>query len=222
MVKFYGVVFLGLPREEAWRRPRRRPCRARRAWSGWRSGAWCWACSRCSWSARSIRSRTMLVGATLQESLRSRAGCSSPRSQPERASYSPLIFLLVIVGVVLVTFLLVRRFYHGRMRRAPPWDCGFPARRRACRTAPRGSASRSSRSSSRSSSIERHHPSPFDERPHYSSQARGPPLVLVVPADRQAGRAAVGAGRRAASRPHSAVSGLQLRHAAVCCCLLVR
>ena len=25
-----------------------------------------------------------------------------------------------------LTFSLVRRIYHGRLRRAPPWDCGFP------------------------------------------------------------------------------------------------
>jgi len=29
--------------------------------------------------------------------------------------------------VTLLTFLLVRRFYHGRVRFADPWDCGFPA-----------------------------------------------------------------------------------------------
>jgi hypothetical protein len=45
---------------------------------------------------------------------------------PAEASYSPVIFLLVIVAVVLLTILLVRRFYHGRVRYSPPWDCGFP------------------------------------------------------------------------------------------------
>jgi hypothetical protein len=44
----------------------------------------------------------------------------------ERASYSPVIFLVVIVAVTLLTFLLVRRFYHGRVRLSDPWDCGFP------------------------------------------------------------------------------------------------
>jgi hypothetical protein len=37
-----------------------------------------------------------------------------------------VIFLVVIVGVVLLTILLVRRFYHGRVRYSHPWDCGFP------------------------------------------------------------------------------------------------
>jgi formate hydrogenlyase subunit 3/multisubunit Na+/H+ antiporter MnhD subunit len=45
---------------------------------------------------------------------------------PEEASYSPLIFLVVIVAVTLLAFLLVRRFYHGRVRFVDPWDCGYP------------------------------------------------------------------------------------------------
>src|SRR5688572_3819428 len=45
---------------------------------------------------------------------------------PERASYSPLFFLMVIVTVFLLSFWLVRVFYHGRLRRTPAWDCGFP------------------------------------------------------------------------------------------------
>src|SRR5512134_4182637 len=45
---------------------------------------------------------------------------------PERASYSPVIFFVVIVAVVLAAFWLVRLLYHGRLRRTPAWDCGFP------------------------------------------------------------------------------------------------
>ena len=43
-----------------------------------------------------------------------------------QASYSPIVFLLVIAAVFGLTFWVVRRFYHGRLRRAAPWDCGFP------------------------------------------------------------------------------------------------
>ena len=46
---------------------------------------------------------------------------------PEQASYGAAVFLAVILTVTLVTFFLVRRFYHGRVRIAAPWDCGFPA-----------------------------------------------------------------------------------------------
>ena len=45
---------------------------------------------------------------------------------PERASYSPLIVLAVIVGVVLLTFDLVHRLYHGRVRRAPAVGLRLP------------------------------------------------------------------------------------------------
>jgi hypothetical protein len=43
-----------------------------------------------------------------------------------RASYGPLIFFAGVAASVALAFFLVRRFYHGRLRRAAPWDCGFP------------------------------------------------------------------------------------------------
>ena len=39
---------------------------------------------------------------------------------------SSLIFLLGIVASCALAFLLVRRLYHGRLRRGLPWACGFP------------------------------------------------------------------------------------------------
>jgi formate hydrogenlyase subunit 3/multisubunit Na+/H+ antiporter MnhD subunit len=45
---------------------------------------------------------------------------------PERAAYSPAVFLLAALLVVLLTVLAVHRLYHGRVRRAAPWDCGYP------------------------------------------------------------------------------------------------
>lgn len=47
-------------------------------------------------------------------------------SQQAQASYGPFVFLLVIAVVVMITYLAVRLCFHGRLRRAPPWDCGFP------------------------------------------------------------------------------------------------
>ncbi len=44
----------------------------------------------------------------------------------DRSSYSPLIVLVVIVIVVLLTVQIVHRFYHGRVRRAPPWGLRLP------------------------------------------------------------------------------------------------
>jgi hypothetical protein len=42
-----------------------------------------------------------------------------------RASYSPIVFLIVIVCVTLLTLILVRRFYHGRVRYSEAWGCGY-------------------------------------------------------------------------------------------------
>ena len=45
---------------------------------------------------------------------------------PQRASYSPVLFLVVATLAVLLAWVAVRAFYHGRIRRAAPWDCGYP------------------------------------------------------------------------------------------------
>ena len=47
-------------------------------------------------------------------------------TSPEHASYAPLIFLLVISVVFALTYWAVRWIWHGRVRRVPPWDCGYP------------------------------------------------------------------------------------------------
>ncbi len=44
----------------------------------------------------------------------------------ERASYMPLAFVLMLLVCSAVTYVLVRRVYHGRFRRSIPWGCGFP------------------------------------------------------------------------------------------------
>jgi formate hydrogenlyase subunit 3/multisubunit Na+/H+ antiporter MnhD subunit len=42
-----------------------------------------------------------------------------------RASYSAPVFLVAIMAVVILTMVAVGLFYHRRVRRAAPWDCGF-------------------------------------------------------------------------------------------------
>lgn len=122
MVKFYGVVFLGQPREPSLVQAHR---------SNWleRIGL-AWLAAGCiaigvepQLALQTVGSVTgMLVGQTI---------ASSPSAwriapiAPEQASYSGWIFLLVIVCVVAITYLAVRLLVHGRVRRAPPWDCGY-------------------------------------------------------------------------------------------------
>jgi hydrogenase-4 component B len=133
---------------------------------------------------------------------------------PERASYSPLLFLLLMAASFALAFVLVRRLYHGRLRRAAPWDCGFPLQTRACRTPPRASASRSGRSSSPSSASS----GPADAR---STRSRATAWKvgdhfwhwLYLPVAR-AGPKRVAPGRPAAAGTHLDLPDVQLRHAA--------
>jgi hydrogenase-4 component B len=121
-VKFYGVVFLGQPREASLSEAHD---------ANWleRAGL-AWLALGCIligvmpqlalWPAGAVTGQ--LMGQRVQPS-------SIWRIAPiaaEQASYSGLILLAGIVGVVGVTFLLVRWLAHGRMRRVPAWDCGYP------------------------------------------------------------------------------------------------
>jgi hypothetical protein len=45
---------------------------------------------------------------------------------PERSSYNGLVFLAFIAISGSLTAFAIHRFASRRVRRAPPWDCGFP------------------------------------------------------------------------------------------------
>ncbi len=91
-------------------------------------------------------------------------------TSPEKASYAPLLFLLGIVLTVLVTFLLVRRFYHGRMRRSDPWDCGFLGLNARMQDSAEGFGQPIKQIFEPFFKIERSHPTPLDVRPVYFSR----------------------------------------------------
>ncbi|HET9735869.1 MAG TPA: hydrogenase 4 subunit B, partial [Burkholderiales bacterium] len=126
MVKFYGVVFLGQPREE-------KLAQAHDAGILERIGL-LWLAAGCvAFGVLPVQVITLIdfvTGPMLGTNLSKATGAThwlflAPISA-ERASYSPA---LVLVGLAVLTglaWLAVRRFYHGRVRRAPPWDCGFP------------------------------------------------------------------------------------------------
>lgn len=84
-----------------------------------------------------------------------------------RASYSPLYFLLAVAGVMLLTLLLVRRLYHGRVRRSVPWDCGHPAQTARMQDTAEGFGQPIRRIFEPFFRIEREVPTPFDTHPRY-------------------------------------------------------
>ncbi len=126
MVKFFGVVFLGRPREE-------KLAEAHDAGFLERLGlAWLAAgCLLLGIFPVAVMElidpvATLLVGHGLAQGGRIGDWLVLAPVSAERASYSPLAMLAVALAVVGLTFVLVRRFYHGRVRRAAPWDCGYP------------------------------------------------------------------------------------------------
>jgi hydrogenase-4 component B len=124
-VKVYGVAFLGQPRGKAQVFPDAGP--SERLGLAWLSAA----CLVLGLFPAAMLHMLSEVGMSLTgrglpaEALESNWLWLVP-THPAQASYSALIFLLVVLAVVLLTIRLVRLFYHGRVRRADPWDCGFP------------------------------------------------------------------------------------------------
>ena len=166
MVKFYGVIFLGRPRE---------PNLAYAKDAGWRERiAFVWLAAGCvllgifpvTVIAMLDPVNVMLLGSSALH-----AGGSWLQLAPinaDRSSYSPLIVLVVIVAVVLLTIMVVHRFYHGRVRRAPPWDCGFPLQTPRMQDTAEGFGQPIREVFAPVLRIERHLPSPFDTAPRYA------------------------------------------------------
>jgi NADH:ubiquinone oxidoreductase subunit 5 (subunit L)/multisubunit Na+/H+ antiporter MnhA subunit len=124
MVKFFGVIFLGQPREE-------RLALAHDA-GRWERAGMLWLVAGCvalgllpNLFIRLIDPVTQqLVAAGLGATVREHAWLLAPTGI-ERASYGPVVFLLGVAASFGLAWLLVRRLYHGRVRRAPAWDCGY-------------------------------------------------------------------------------------------------
>jgi hypothetical protein len=125
MVKFFGVIFLGQPREE-------KLSHAHDA-GAWERVGMLWLALGCVGLGLApvqfiqfIDPVTQqLVAAGLGRTVAASGWLLAP-SSVERASYGPVIFLVGVAASFGLAFLLVRIFYHGRIRRSPAWDCGYP------------------------------------------------------------------------------------------------
>jgi hydrogenase-4 component B len=123
MVKFYGVVFLGQPREAAL-------ARAHEASRLERAGLVWLALACVALGVFPVQMIAVLDGVS-RDLLGSGLGAPAAHwwllapPAARGASYGPLVFLLVSAVVIVLTMFAVRLFYHRRVRRAPPWDCGF-------------------------------------------------------------------------------------------------
>ncbi|HXD39670.1 MAG TPA: hydrogenase 4 subunit B [Ramlibacter sp.] len=125
MVKFFGVIFLGQPREE-------KLAQAHDAGS-WERVGMLWLVLGCVVLGLLPVQFIQLIDPVTQQLIAAGLGRTVAASgwllapiSVERASYGPVIFLIGVAAGCWVAFFMVRRFYHGRLRRSPAWDCGFP------------------------------------------------------------------------------------------------
>lgn len=165
MVKFFGVIFLGQPREATL-------ARAHDAGILERIGL--------IWLALGCLALGLLptrVVATLRIVVEDLSGTTLPHETgpwwlliplPGRqASYSALLFFVAIAAVVIITIFAVRRFYHGRTRHAPPWDCGFARLNARMQDTAEGFGQPIRHIFEPFFAMKRELPSPFDKAPRY-------------------------------------------------------
>jgi len=166
MVKFFGVVFLGQPREEAL-------SKAHDA-GGWERLGMLWLAAGCvllgllptQFIALIEPVTHQLVGAGLANAAAPGGWLLVPVAM-ERASYGPVIFLLGGAAGSALAYLMVRRFYHGRSRRSPAWDCGYPWQTARMQDTAEGFGQPIRQIFEPFFRMERELPSPFDTHPRY-------------------------------------------------------
>jgi len=169
MVKFYGVVFLGRPREPNLAHARDAGPFERIALVWFGVGCLLLGLFPVQVIAYIDPINAMLVGSVV-----SHPGATwwllAP-IDPDRASYSAVIVLIATVVVLLLTIQVVHRFYHGRLRKGPVWDCGFPAQTPRMQDTAEGFGQPIRQIFEQFFRIERILPSPFDGEPRYFVRA---------------------------------------------------
>jgi hypothetical protein len=167
MVKFYGVIFLGQPREPnlAHARDAGRYERAALVWLA--AGCVVLGLFPVTIIGMLDPINLMLLGTSPLQEGSGNWLLLAPISE-DRASYSPLVMLVVVVAVVLATMWIVHRVWHGRVRQAPPWDCGYPLQTPRMQDTAEGFGQPVRQVFEPFFGIERELPSPFDAAPRYS------------------------------------------------------
>ncbi len=167
MVKFYAVVFLGRPREPNLAYAKDAGPLERAALVYLAAGCVLLGVLPVNVIELVDPVNAMLIGSAASHQIGDNWLLLAPINA-DRSSYSPLIVLAVIVGVVLLTIQIVHRHYHGRVRHAPAWDCGFPLQTPKMQDTAEGFGQPIRQIFEPFFRMERHLPSPFDLAPRYS------------------------------------------------------
>jgi NADH:ubiquinone oxidoreductase subunit 5 (subunit L)/multisubunit Na+/H+ antiporter MnhA subunit len=166
MVKFFGVIFLGQPREEKLAHAHDAGMRERLGMGWLVAGCIALGLLPVSFITLFDPVTRQLVGAGLADRVAVGGWLLAPNSL-QQASYGPVVFLLGILVSFAVAFLLVRRLYHGRLRRGIPWACGFPWGTARMQDTAEGFGQPIRQIFEPFFQMQRELPSPFDERPRY-------------------------------------------------------
>ena len=166
MVKFFGVIFLGQPREAAL-------AQAHDAGLLERIGlVWLAAgCFALGLAPSQVVAR--LAAVTKQFGLPALADTAAPwwmlvPLADREASYAPTVFLVAVAAVVVLAIFAVRMLYHRSVRRAPPWDCGFANLDARMQDTAEGFGQPIRHIFQPFFSMHRELPTPFDRAPRYS------------------------------------------------------
>jgi hypothetical protein len=171
MVKFYGVIFLGQPREEKLAHAHDAKW-LERIGLGWLAlGCVLLGVAPVFVLSRLDHVSAILTGHMLGQKVAGSGWLFVSAMSAERASYSPLLFLLGVLVALGATFALVRWLYHGRMRRGPAWDCGFPLQTARMQDTAEGFGQPIKQIFEPVFRIDRRVPSPFDAAPRYEARA---------------------------------------------------
>lgn len=177
MVKFFGVIFLGQPREDKLTQMHGTEIHDAGIWE--RIGMLCMvvACFALGLFPSFVILHLdfvteMLVHHSLAGSAVKTGWLLLTPIQAERASYGPLILLLIIAAGGLLTMLTVKKIYHGRLRRGPAWDCGYPAQTPRMQDSAEGFGQPIRKIFEWFMGVIREVPTPFDLRPHYHAETQ--------------------------------------------------
>ena len=166
MVKFFGVIFLGQPRED-------NLAHAHDA-GRWERWGMIWLVLGVLALGLMPTQFIQLIDPVTQQLVHAGLGAQTaangwllaPVSEAQ-ASYGPVIFMFGILGCYGLTYWLVRTFYHGRMRRAIPWACGFPYGTARMQDSAEGFGQPIRQIFEPFFQMQRELPSPFDSKPFY-------------------------------------------------------
>jgi len=168
MVKFYGIIFLGQMREEGLKDAH---------------DAGPWEKLGLVWLAlialllgvlpstlilRIDGATREMLGVGLADRMNEHGWWMLAPISAEEASYQPLVFLAIITASVLLGRWLVRKLYHGRVRRSAAWDCGYFFQGPRAQDTAEGFSQPIRRIFEPMFRMQRHFPTARDTQPYYS------------------------------------------------------